>query len=95
MQPDLEPRLLALLAPQTPTDGAHLAFTHLELQLTELFGALTVDESRALHIRLAIPAPDDPVAALFGRLARPRRERLILFLADARRRAARAASGIR
>lgn len=96
MQPDLDSRLLAVLAQQRPPgDGAQLAFTRLEQQLTELFAALTLDQSRALHIRLAIPQADDAVAAQFGRLAPPRRERLILFLADARRRQVRAASGIR
>jgi hypothetical protein len=96
MDQDLDSRLLALLAPrQTFGGGAHDAFIALEHQLTELFAALSIDEARALHRRLSIPAADDPVTALFGRLALARRERLVGFLADARRRQVRAASGIR
>ncbi|MEO8553249.1 MAG: hypothetical protein ABI678_24920 [Kofleriaceae bacterium] len=95
MQPDLDSRLLELLEPRAPRDGAHLAFTILEQELTELFAELTLDAARALHHRLRLPAADDRVAALFGRLAPFRRERLVAYLADARRRQVRAAAGIR
>lgn len=96
MDPDLDPRLLALLKPRhTPGAGAQLTFTILEQELTDLFAALSIDESRALYHRLRLPTAGDRVAALFGRLAPPRRERLVAYLADARRRQVRAASGIR
>lgn len=96
MQQDLEPRLLALLEPRLlPGAGARLTFTILEQELTDLFAELSIDDSRALYHRLRLPTPGDRVAALFGRLAPPRRERLTTFLAEARRRQVRAASGIR
>jgi hypothetical protein len=68
------------------------AFRRKEHDLLTAFAALSLDASRSLHARLAAGMADDPVAARFSRLVRERRERLLAFLADARRRAAFVAS---
>lgn len=69
-------------------EPAAAAFQRKERTLGQLFAALTVAEARALHRRLTIPTSDDPIAARFGRLVSDRQQRLLAFLADARRRAA-------
>jgi len=74
----------------SPSDGrsVHLAFREKELQLGAIFAALSIADAHALHRRLTIPATNDPVASAFGRLTKERRDRLLRFLGDARRRAA-------
>ncbi len=59
-----------------------------EQEIVEVLGKLSLVESRALHRRLEVPDPGDLLAQQFGRLTRDRRERLISFLANARRRQA-------
>lgn len=61
-----------------------------ERALGERFARLTVLEAWVLHRRLTCAAVGDPLAVAFGRLVAERRARLMVFLADARRRAARA-----
>jgi hypothetical protein len=64
------------------------AFRRKEHELLAVFASLSVDASVSLHTRLASPQADDPVAARLARRVRDPRERLLAFLADARRRAA-------
>jgi SpoVK/Ycf46/Vps4 family AAA+-type ATPase len=59
-----------------------------EQEIVAVLGKLSVIESRALHRRLESASGDDPLAQQFSRLTRDRRERLISFLANARRREA-------
>ena len=49
--------------------------------------ALPIFDQRALHARLANPHGGDLLAARFSALLRERRDRLLAFLADTRRRA--------
>jgi len=91
-----EPRLEHLRAPirdivlRLPAAGETVMVAHArkEGDLRDLFATLTVLEARALHRRLERGGADDPLAALFLRLAPDRRRRLLAFLADARRREA-------
>lgn len=87
---DRDAEILAVLA--TPsvasesTDAYHRRKEHL---LGALFAALGAAEADALHGRLSTtPRADDRVAAQFGRLVLERRERLLAFLGDVRRREA-------
>jgi hypothetical protein len=59
-----------------------------ERELGALFATLSVLQARALHKRLSSPAADDPIATRFARMIAERRHRLLVFLADARRREA-------
>lgn len=61
-----------------------------ECALGQRFAQLTVLQAWLLHRRLSCAVAGDPLAAAFGRLVVERRARLLVFLADARRRAARA-----
>ena len=63
-------------------------FRRKEHDLGALFARLTVLECRVLHKRLSNPAPDDQLASAFSRLVLERRGRLLMYLADARRREA-------
>ena len=85
-----EREILATLD-QGAAPGERIAdeFRRKEYVLGNLFGSLSVDEARRLHQRLTIPTPDDPIVARMKRLTPERAARLIAFLADARRRAAR------
>jgi hypothetical protein len=86
----LEEAILAALdAPALPGEQISMAFKRKETVLGALFAQLDIHESRALHRRLELALPDDPIAARFSRLVSDRRARLMAFLADARRRAAR------
>jgi hypothetical protein len=64
------------------------AFRRKEQTLRDLFSTLSVAESRALHRRLTLGAGTDPLVKTFGRLVADRRNRLLAFLADVRRREA-------
>ncbi|MEJ7598539.1 MAG: hypothetical protein WKG01_11575 [Kofleriaceae bacterium] len=59
-----------------------------ERSLGEAFAQLSVSEARILHKRLSMPELGDPIAARFARMITERRNRLLVFLADARRREA-------
>jgi hypothetical protein len=85
---DLDQRIIATI--HAPMDGvsAQTAYREKEHQLGAILAMLTVADAQSLHRRLTIPASDDPVAAAFARLTKDRRDRLVQFLADARRRAA-------
>ena len=93
---DMDQRIIAIImAEAMPGETAVVAFRTKEQQLGSLFATLSIADARNLHRRLTIPAKGDPVADRFGRLTRERRDRLTTFLADARRRQARAAAGSR
>jgi hypothetical protein len=49
--------------------------------------ALPIFDQRALHVRLANPRGGDLLAVRFSALRRERRDRLLAFLGDTRRRA--------
>jgi len=80
-------RLLAILeAPmREPTQAG---FARKERELGEAFAALPVFDQRALQARLSVVRPGDVLAEKFNRLTHERRQRLLNFLGDARRRAA-------
>jgi len=85
-----------VLRAQAAGETVLVAHARKEGDLRDLFAKLTVLEARALHRRLERVCDDDPLAALFQRLAPDRRRRLLAFLADARRReATRGAGGLR
>jgi len=89
--PDAE--LLSILeAPPAYTDTIEYAFFAKERALRDVFAALSVDAARVLHARLSSPRAGDEVATAFARMVPERRTRLLAFLAEARRRAAIAAS---
>ena len=82
----VERAILAILDSPTAAETIEATFRRKERELGEIFAGLTVLESRALHKRLSDAR--DPLAIRFGRLVCARRERLLAFLADARRREA-------
>lgn len=87
--PDHDRRLLAILdAPLLLGEPAAVGFARKERELSEAFAELPILAARALHKRLANPRHGDLLAEKFSRLTVERRNRLLLFLADARRRAA-------
>jgi len=86
-------RLIAILdAPFAAGETAHTGFQRKEHELGAAFAALSVSDSRNLHVRLASPKPGDTIAHKFARMTLERRTRLLNFLADARRREALAAT---
>jgi hypothetical protein len=85
--------LIAILdRPLGKGELASIGFARKEHDLGAAFAKLTVLEARRLHARLTINAPDDVLAARFAQLTVDRRDRLLHFLADARRREALGAS---
>jgi hypothetical protein len=90
---DLDAQLIAIISePLRDGETAAAGFARKEAELRALFAGLRVLEAHALHRRLVHPRANDPVAIAFARLTAPRRLRLVEFLADARRRAALAAT---
>lgn len=83
----VETRLLAILLRTVPT-SAREEHQSKEKEILEVFASLTVLESWHLHKRLSIAAADDALVVAFGRMIVERRNRLMAFLGDARRRAA-------
>lgn len=84
----LEREILALF--EAPLEGATIEIAHRrrEQQLGEMFARLSVMESGTLYRRLVNPSPGDPIARRFGLMIAERRQRLLSFLAGARRREA-------
>lgn len=80
-----------IMQPLVPGETHQAGNDRKERELVDIFRCLTVVESAALHRRLSNPSPNDELATTFGRLLTVRRTRLLAFLADARRRAARLA----
>lgn len=88
---DLDLRIIeAICGSSADGRSAYAIFREKEQQVAAIFAALSLSQAQALHRRLTLPASDDPVVAAFARLTRERRDRLVQFLADARRRAAQA-----
>jgi len=86
-------RLLAILdSPLAPGETFATGFSRKEAELGNAFAQLTILEARALHARLSINKPGDALADKFSRLTVDRRNRLLTFLAGARRREALAAA---
>jgi hypothetical protein len=87
---EYERELLGLLeSPPGPGETVDACFRRKEQRVAAMFAALSFAQARALHRRLAEPRPDDALAQRFHRLVAARRDRLLAFLADARRREAR------
>lgn len=81
--------LIAILeAPLHTGETLALGFARKEAELRHVLASLSVNESRALNTRLSCPKDGDPLTKAFMRLTAERRERLINFIADARRREA-------
>lgn len=92
--PDHVEQQLVDVLKATPGFGETIeaAFTRKENEARELMAQLSVMQARSLHARLQNPANGDVLAEAFGRMLATRRERLLAFLADARRREALASS---
>lgn len=71
-----------------PGERLEFAFRRKELELMSVFDRLSLLDARELHRRLTLTLADDPIAKTFVRLVPERRQRLLAFLRDARRRAA-------
>jgi len=79
--------LIAILeAPLHAGETVALGFARKEAELRHVLASLSIFESRALKTRLSCPKDGDPLPKAFMRLTAERRERLINFIADARRR---------
>jgi hypothetical protein len=84
-----EQEILAILdAGPEPGERIEQAFRRKEANLLEALRRLSVGDARELHRRLSLGLTDDPIAQRFGRMIAERRERLLAFLAGARRREA-------
>lgn len=93
MPVEIEQQLIAVLK-ATPMFGETIeaAFTRKENEARALMSQLTVMQARTLHGRLKNPSTGDELTEAFGRMVASRRDRLLAFLADARRREALTAS---
>ena len=86
---DVEHRLIGILDdPRAPSEMLSDCFKRKEHAIGEVFASLTPAEALAMHRRLTTGPATDPLAARFGRLVVERRERLVGFLAQVRRRGA-------
>src|SRR4051812_20119474 len=86
--PWFEAAMLEILLRPVAVGMAHAAHAEKEQQLEDLFERFTLIESWTLHKRLKYPAAEDQLAVAFARLIPERRQRLLDFLGDAKRRAA-------
>ena len=87
----LAERVLAVLgAPASPHETIAVAFARKEQAVAAVFATVGALEARALHRRLTTDG--DPLASAFARLTLVRRQRLLAYLVDARRHAARMAA---
>ncbi|MEJ7597106.1 MAG: hypothetical protein WKG01_04280 [Kofleriaceae bacterium] len=88
-EPSIDPELLAILdAPLFPGETTFAGFARKEAAIGAACAQLAVSAARALHARLAFPKHGDALAEKFARLTVDRRRRILMFLADARRREA-------
>jgi hypothetical protein len=85
-----ESDLLRILDSTVPGEAIAVLYDRREHELVELFSCLTATECLELHRRLLSSCSDDPVAMRFQRMIPQRRNRLLAFLADVRRRETRA-----
>ena len=85
----IDAALIAILdAPLRLGETALIGYARKEAEMLRILASLTVAESRALHARLVVAQPDDPLGGKLARFTADRRNRLVHFLADARRREA-------
>ncbi|MEO6772874.1 MAG: hypothetical protein ABI467_07610 [Kofleriaceae bacterium] len=84
----LDSDILMVLDRVEPTGTIAMSYLRRERELLELFERLTADECLALAHRLSVCRADDTVAVGFGRMVPERRQRIVRFLADVRRREA-------
>ncbi len=80
-----EAELLAILTASIE-GGAHAGFARMETALKAELAKLSSSDSRLLSQRLRSPHTDDRLAAELGRLVPERRDRVLDYLADSRRR---------
>lgn len=86
---EIETEILAVLhRPRDPDENHAQSNANREAELRAVFAEL--DVTRALHLRrrLETPRADDLISSSFQRLVVDRRQRLLRFLGDARRRSA-------
>ncbi len=85
---DAEAHMLAILgAPLQPGESAHVGNLRKEHELAAVLATISVGEARTLHQRLSRPpAAADLLATKFSTLINERRQRLLAFIADTRRR---------
>lgn len=89
----IDAELIAILdTPLLLDETALVGYARKEAAMLQILASLTVAESRALHARLVVAKPGDPLVDKLARFTTERRTRLIHFLADARRREAIAAA---
>ena len=85
----LETQIIAILEePAKPGELASDAFQHKEDALWDLFTTVPAVAAYELHRRLTIAHPDDDLSNRFQRMVVDRRNRLLEYLGDPRRRAA-------
>ena len=77
-----------LLAPLQFGETTMVGYLRKEHEMRAVFAALSVPAARLLHARLSAGKADDALGAAFARMTLDRRTRLLVFLADARRREA-------
>lgn len=84
---EIDNAIVAVLDRSNEGETVELEFRRKENDIGQLF-AFDVLHARELHRRLAQPSAQDALATKFARLVPERRHRLLMFLADARRREA-------
>ncbi len=86
---EIDAQLSAILdAPAAYGETVSANFKRKEHDLGQVMATLNAVESLAMQRRLASPQPHDELAQKFARMVVERRNRLLAFLADNRRRAA-------
>ena len=80
--------ILAALDRVVPGETIAMSFARREVELRALFDGMSPEVSRCLARRLASKVCGDPVVDRFARLVPERRQRLLSYLEDARRRVA-------
>jgi len=87
LPPDLQRSMLEVLGSKPGAgETIEIAYRRCESQLGALFAKLSPLQARALKLRLEQPREGDILATRFNRLVVQRRQRLLAFLGDARRR---------
>ena len=87
--PEIERALLELLTRPIDQSAGHSAgYARREQEIGQMFAELDLQTAVALGKRLDLAKYDDPIATAFNRMVASRRNRLRVFLGDARRRAA-------
>ena len=83
----LESEILAALdAPKQDNETFDAAFRRKEHELGAVLSLLTPADSLALERRLTLSLAGDPIAARFAQLVAVRRNRLVTFISEMRRR---------